>query len=165
VRDRASKDRQPYDLWATQGHLTLTPGATVDYSMVAQWLADYAAEHDVAAIWFDLWRIDLLKSELSQIGVELPLESCGQGFRDMAPALDTLEAELLNGRIRHGMHPVLTMCAAGAVVTRDPAGNRKLDKSKATGRIDGMVALAMAIGGAVTTPVAEVPTFGMFFIG
>jgi phage terminase large subunit-like protein len=148
VRDRASKDRQPYDLWATQGHLTLTPGATVDYSMVAQWLADYAAEHDVAAIWFDLWRIDLLKSELSQIGVELPLESCGQGFRDMAPALDTLEAELLNGRIRHGMHPVLTMCAAGAVVTRDPAGNRKLDKSKATGRIDGMVALAMAMAAA-----------------
>ena len=44
----------------------------------------------------------------------------------------------------HGNHPVLTMCAANAVVTSDPAGNRKLDKAKATGRIDGMVALAMA---------------------
>jgi len=44
------------------------------------------------------------------------------------------------------MHPVLTMCAANAVITKDPAGNRKLDKSKATGRIDGMVSLAMAIG-------------------
>ena len=40
----------------------------------------------------------------------------------------------------------MTMCAANAVATRDPAGNRKLDKSKATGRIDGMVALAMALG-------------------
>ena len=38
------------------------------------------------------------------------------------------------------------MCAANAVTTKDPAGSRKLDKSKATGRIDGMVALAMAIG-------------------
>jgi len=46
----------------------------------------------------------------------------------------------------HGMHPVLTMCAANAVVIKNPAGDRKLDKSKATGRIDGMVAMAMALG-------------------
>jgi phage terminase large subunit-like protein len=38
------------------------------------------------------------------------------------------------------------MCAANAVAIPDPAGNRKLDKSKATGRIDGLVALAMAEG-------------------
>jgi len=50
------------------------------------------------------------------------------------------------GKVRHGGHPVLTMCAANAVAVPDPAGNRKLDKSKATGRIDGMVALAMAEG-------------------
>ena len=59
--------------------------------------------------------------------------------------MDTLEADLLNVRLRHGMNPVLTMCAANAVITRDPAGNRKLDKHKANGRIDGMVALAMSV--------------------
>ena len=64
----------------------------------------------------------------------------------MAPALDALEAELLNQRIAHGMHPVLTMCAANAVVTKDPTGARKLDKSRATGRIDGLQAMAMAFG-------------------
>jgi phage terminase large subunit-like protein len=148
VRDRSARDRQPYDLWATQGHLTLTPGASVDYSMVAQWLADYAAEHDVVTVWFDRWRIDVLKAELGRIDVVLPLDPCGQGFKDMAPALDALETELLNERVRHGGHPVLTMCAANAIATRDPAGNRKLDKSKDTGRIDGMVALAMAMGAA-----------------
>jgi phage terminase large subunit-like protein len=41
---------------------------------------------------------------------------------------------------------VLAMCAANAVAVSDPAGNRKLDKAKATGRIDGLVALAMAEG-------------------
>lgn len=46
----------------------------------------------------------------------------------------------------HGDHPVLSMCAANATVIRDPAGNRKLDKAKSTGRIDGMVALTMAMG-------------------
>ena len=73
----------------------------------------------------------------------------------MSPALDALEGELLNARVAHGAHPVLTMCAANAVVSTDPAGNRKLDKHKATGRIDGLVALAMAIGPAMSAQQRE----------
>jgi phage terminase large subunit-like protein len=73
----------------------------------------------------------------------------GQGYKDMSPALDTFEAECLNGRVRHGGNPLLTWNAANAVVTRSPANDRKLDKTKATGRIDGLVALIMAIGRAV----------------
>jgi phage terminase large subunit-like protein len=50
------------------------------------------------------------------------------------------------------------MCARNAVVTQDPAGNRKLDKAKATGRIDGMVALAMARAMAATYEDVLLPT-------
>jgi phage terminase large subunit-like protein len=64
----------------------------------------------------------------------------------MSPALRQLETLLLAGKLRHGGHPVLSMCAANAVVNADPAGNRKLAKDKSAGRIDGMVALAMAAG-------------------
>jgi phage terminase large subunit-like protein len=32
------------------------------------------------------------------------------------------------------------------VIERDPAGGRKLSKKRATGRIDGMIALIMAFG-------------------
>lgn len=145
VVERARRDRSPYDVWANQGHITLTPGASIDYETVAIWLTEYASTRNVVTIGFDRWRMDVLKAEVSRLGVELPLEEFGQGFKDMTPALDALEAELLNRNLRHGMHPVLTMCAANAVVTRDAAGNRKLDKSKATGRIDGMVALGMAV--------------------
>jgi len=70
----------------------------------------------------------------------------GQGFKDMSPALDTMEAELLNGRVLHGRHPVLTACAATARSEMDAAGNKKLSKSRTSGRIDGLVALAMAFG-------------------
>lgn len=150
VSERSHRDRSPYDLWGKSGHLILTPGASINYEQVALWLAEYCDGKNVRSIRFDRWRIDVLKAELARIGVELPLEPFGQGFKDMTPALDALESELINGNVRHGMHPVLTMCAANAVATRDPAGNRKLDKSKATGRIDGMVALAMAMGGALT---------------
>lgn len=148
LTDRASRDRAPYDVWRDRGFLVATPGASVDYATVAEQLCQLCDDGDVAAIAFDRWRMDVFKTELSRIGRELPLVEFGQGYRDMAPALDALEGELMAERVFHGGHPVLTWCAANAVATRDAAGNRKLDKAKATGRIDGMVALAMAIGAA-----------------
>lgn len=148
LADRARRDRAPYDLWARDGFLTATPGASVDYAFVADLLSQIAREHDVAALAYDRWRMDVLKAELARIGLELPLKEFGQGFRDMSPAIDSLEANLMNGKLRHGMHPILTWNAANAIGVKDPAGNRKMDKSKATGRIDGLVALAMALGAA-----------------
>lgn len=152
--DRAKRDRAPYDVWVRQGFIRTTPGATVDYAHVARDIAEILSEFDIAAIAFDRWRIDLLQKELQHQGINLPLVPFGQGFKDMSPAIDTLESDLLNGQLKHGMHPVLTMCAANAVITQDPAGNRKFEKHKATGRIDGIVALAMArgIGEAADTP-------------
>ncbi len=146
LADRAKRDRAPYDVWVKQGYLHTTPGATVDYEYVAQDMAALLGGLDVQAVAYDRWRIALLQKELDAIGAKLPLVEFGQGFKDMGPAVDTLESEILNERIAHGNHPVLTMCAANAVVVKDAAGNRKLDKSKATGRIDGMAALAMACG-------------------
>ncbi len=97
-------------------------------------------------IAFDRWRMDVFKASLARLGLELPLQEFGQGFKDMSPALDTLEAELMNERVRHGGNPILKWCAANAIAVKDPAGNRKLDKAKSTGRIDGLVAMAMAMG-------------------
>lgn len=144
--ERSKRDRAPYDVWVRQGYLHTTPGATVDYEYVAQDLGAILGDLDVRAIAYDRWRIALLQKELDALGIGLPLVEFGQGFKDMSPALESLECELLNGRIAHGAHPVLTMCAANAVLSTDAAGNRKLDKHKATGRIDGMQALAMAFG-------------------
>ena len=146
LQDRARRDRAPYDLWARQGILRTTPGASVDLEHVAADMLEIFADMDVRAVAFDRWRIDQLRRELDRMGAELPLVEFGQGFQSFSPALDVLEAELLNGRIAHGGNPLLTWCAANAVTAKDPAGNRKLDKQKATGRIDGLVALAMAMG-------------------
>jgi len=163
LHDRAKRDRAPYDTWARQGFLHTTPGASVDYAFVAEDMAAILADLNVQGIGFDRWRFDVLKKELDRLGLDLPLVEWGQGFRDMSPALDALEAELLNGRVAHGMHPVLSMCAANATTVRDPAGNRKLDKSRTTGRIDGMVALAMAMGVAARAEeVSEVYADGAF---
>lgn len=162
--ERSKRDRAPYDLWHRQGYLHTTPGASVDYGFVAQDMAVILSGLDVRAIAYDRWRIDLLKKELERIGSDLPLVPWGQGFKDMAPALDHLEAELLNGRVCHGNHPVLSMCAANAIVTKDPAGSRKLDKSRATGRIDALQAMAQAFGVAATANDLPQTTGDVFFV-
>lgn len=148
LHEKSEADRVPYDVWVRQGWLTAIPGATVDPAFVAQEIAEAAAEYDLQGLAYDRWRIEDLRRELRQIGAELPLREFGQGFRDMAPAIDTLERLAAEGKLRHGANPVLTMCASNAVIERDAAGNRKLAKHKSTGRIDGMVALAMALGAA-----------------
>lgn len=146
VAERAARDRVPYDVWVRDGSLRTTPGKTVDYEAVAADMAEILADCEVRAVAFDRWRMDIFKRDMARIGVDFPLVEFGQGFKDMSPAIDSLEEMLLNGKLRHDMHPVLTMCAANAAVIRDQAGNRKLDKQRATGRIDGMVALSMAVG-------------------
>lgn len=146
VAEAARRDRAPYDVWVKQGLMRTTPGKVIDYDFVAKDIGEITAGLDIAKVGFDRWRMDRMQGALERQGISLPLEPFGQGYVSMSPALDALEADLLAEKVRHGGHPVLAMCAANAVALPDPAGNRKLDKSKATGRIDGMVALAMAEG-------------------
>lgn len=146
LEERARRDRAPYDMWVRQGFLLTTPSASIEYEYVAREMADICSRVNVTAIAYDRWRIDIMKKELERLGVELPLVPWGQGFKDASIGLDALEARILNKTLQHSNHPVLNMCAANTMVTRDPAGNRKPDKSKTSGRIDAMVALAMACG-------------------
>lgn len=149
LAERARRDRVPYDLWAEQGHLLTCPGNTVSYEHVARFLANAFQTMEIQRVAFDRWNMRhlrpwLIKAGLSEGFIDARFEDFGQGYVTMSPALRVLEGDLLDGRLRHGGHPVLTMCAANAVVKADEAGNRKLDKKRSRGRIDGMVALAMA---------------------
>lgn len=162
IREKSQQDRVPYDQWAKQGFINLCPGKSVSYAMVAEKLIEICEKYNVKEIKFDRWRINELQIELKNLGYDdLPLVPHGQGFKDMSPALDFLEGELINHRIRHGNHPVLTWNAANSVIDEDAAGNRKLNKKRATGRIDGMVAMAMCVGGSAVFEAEDEPGFMM----
>jgi phage terminase large subunit-like protein len=158
LAEKARTDRVPYDIWARDGWLQTTPGKTVDYEFVAAFLWDFCQVNDIRKIAFDRWNWRHLKPWLLKAGfAEDQLESdnaifeqMGQGYQSMSPALRDLESALLNRKIAHGGHVVLESCARNATVQADPAGNRKLSKIKSHGRIDGMVALAMAMSVAGT---------------
>jgi phage terminase large subunit-like protein len=76
----------------------------------------------------------------------LRLVPWGQGFKDMAPAIDALESAVVERKLVHPNNPCLNWNMANAVAVMDPAGGRKLDKDKSRFRIDGAVALAMLMG-------------------
>jgi len=150
LSEKSRADRVPYDLWNKQGFLATTPGRAIEYDYIAEFLRDLFNRCDVRAIAFDRYNMKFLRPCLERAGFdESELErfvEFGQGFVSMSPALRELETRLLRSSLKHGNHPVLEMCAKNATVVSDPAGNRKFIKGKATGRIDGMVALAMAVG-------------------
>ncbi len=158
LREKAKADRVPYDVWESNGFLEATPGPTVDYEFVAAHLRELFDRLDIRKIAFDRWNWRHLKPWLQNAGFTdeqldgdaAVFEPFGQGYASMSPALRDLESMLLNKKIAHGGHPVLTMCMMNATVRPDPSGNRKLDKQRSRGRIDGAVALSMATAMAAT---------------
>jgi phage terminase large subunit-like protein len=153
LAEKAARDHAPYDLWASQGYLETTPGAAISYEFIAEGLKDIFEDYQVVKIAFDLWNWTHLRPWLSKAGFsEATLDTVfvpfGQGYRSMSPAVRDLETLVLERKLRHGGHPVLTMCIANSVIERGDAGNRKLSKKRSTGRIDGAIALVMALGAA-----------------
>ena len=169
LRQKEDRDRAPYTVWRDKGFLIAKPGRVIDYAWVAAKIGELREEFNIAGIKFDRWRVNDLRREMDALGIETwimgddwkegdcgmkPSGLCliphGQGFKDMNPAVECLEDLLMKKALRHSMHPVLTWCVSNTRIQSDPAGNRKPDKLKSTGRIDGCVALMMALNGATT---------------
>lgn len=166
--ERARLDHVPYDAWKENGHIATTPGKTIQYDFVAEYLRGIFDKYNIAKIAFDRWNFHHLKASLMRSGfseklIEEKFVEFGQGYKSMSPALKVLETMIVEEKLAHGNQPVLAMCAYNSVVTRDPTNARKLDKSRARGRIDGMVALAMAAGLA-EGPVEQKKEFQMIFV-
>ena len=134
-----------------------SPGRTIDPASVALHIAELSARYKVRGLAYDRWRMADLRREFDRVGLQtyedgdkqkvgLRLVPWGQGYKDMAPAIDAFDHAVIERALVHPSNPVLTWNIANAVATTDPAGNRKLDKEKARFRIDGAVALAMMLG-------------------
>lgn len=155
VREHSERDGAPYLQWVNDGWIEAPQGRSIQYEFVAERIASICAGYTVLGLAFDRWRMDYLIPHLVNAGLEprrdgdgggLRMVPWGQGWKDMAPAIDALENAILERTFKHPGNPVLTYCFANAQAVTDPAGNRKLDKSKTKFRIDGAVACAQAIG-------------------
>lgn len=164
LAQRERDDKVPYTQWLRDGHLLTTPGRAVSRLAVLQRLVHLASQFDIQAIAYDRWRIEDLRTLAADAGLTLPpLIEFGQGYRDMSPAIEAFEAALLNGQLVHNDQPVLTWAASNAVIVSDDAGNRKLSKAKAGGRIDPILAAVMGYGYAASHRPPPPPKYQLFF--
>lgn len=160
LRDHSNRDfgsgNWRYEQWRDIGHLLVSPGNTIDHSVVALKLAELSRTYDVRGCAYDRHKIDYLIRDLDRIdfsafvegkaGDGLKLVPWGQGFVSMSPAIDALERSVIDRDLEHPSNQILNWNMANAVQRTDTAGNRKIDKSVRRFRIDGAVALAMALG-------------------
>ncbi|UVL26226.1 terminase large subunit [Pseudomonas donghuensis] len=169
---REARDKVPYAAWIKSRDLETTPGRAISKLHVLRRMQTICDFFQVDKIAFDRWRIEDMRQLMVEYDITLPeLVEFGQGFKDMGPAVDEFERRLLGmvelqpgpedeaeeffddvvsaeavESLRHDGNPVMTWCAGNAVIVSDPANNRKADKAKATGRIDGIIAAIMATG-------------------
>ena len=155
LEEHGKRDRIDYALLAKQGLLNLSPGRSIDPQSIALKIGELKQRYRVVGLVYDRWRIESLKRELDRADIDfqegpdghgLPLYPWGQGYGSMAPALDALELLIMEEKLQHSGHFLLTNHISNAAVSTDPAGNRKFDKEKSRMRIDGAQTLAMAAG-------------------
>ena len=143
IRQRSDKDRVPYVRWREEGHITATPGDVIDYSYIEDKIKWLCSEYDVREIAFDPYLAQQIMGNLGEEG--LPVIAMRQGALTMGPAIRDLEMAIIGGRLIHGAHPILKWNVDNVVVEVDKAGLKGFSKGKARERIDGAVAMAMAV--------------------
>ena len=147
IQTRVKRDHVPYDVWNYAGEFEATEGNVIHYAYIERFIENLHERFNILEIAFDRWGATQMVQDLEGMGFKvIPF---GQGFRDMSPPTKELMKLVLEGRIRHGGNPVLRWMADNAVARTDPAGNIKLDKEKSTEKIDGMIALVMALDRAI----------------
>ncbi len=145
LHERVRRDRAPYDVWARDGWLTLTPGATIDQDYIKADVLQSASTYDLKDVGYDRWNASKVVKELETEGVTMV--QVGQGFASLSAPTKELLRLVLEKKIRHGGNPILRWMVSNTAAVVDAAENIKPDKSKSSGRIDGVAALVTALDG------------------
>ncbi|MGF6932972.1 phage terminase large subunit-like protein [Paraburkholderia sp. UCT70] len=139
--------------WSRNGYVFAIGKRAIDEGAIVDNIETLMAMLDMEGIAFDPKRIDYLIGKLDEAGVTVPLIPHGQGYTKamdsglwMPRSIELTEQLILDGRLRVVFNPCLRWNVASAVVEADGKNNRILNKRKSTGKIDGAVALVMAIG-------------------
>lgn len=143
IGERSLRDRVPYDVFRRDGHIIATPGEVIDYGFIVQCLQADKERFEIAELAFDRWGATKIVQDVADLGIDVV--QFGQGFASMSAPMKELEKLIISRKLSHGGHPVLAWMADNVVAVQDPAGNLKPDKSKSIEKIDGIVALIMAL--------------------
>jgi len=148
AQERTKKAKVNYMTWIKQGYIETTPGNVTDYDFIRHKINELGGKFNIESIAFDRWNSSQLVNNLMDDGANM--SPFGQGYASMSAPTKQLEKMILSKEINHGGNPVLRWMCNNIQVQQDPAGNIKFNKSKSTEKIDGMIALVMALGEMMT---------------
>ena len=144
---RVKRDHVPYDVWEKKGFLETTEGNVVHYDYIEKYIERLGERFYIREIAYDRWGATQLSQDLEGMG--FTVVPFGQGFASMSPPTKELMRLVLEQKIAHGGHPVLRWNMDNIFIRTDPAGNIKADKAKSTEKIDGAIAMIMALDRAI----------------
>ena len=147
VEEKAASNYSHYDAWAKQGLITLTPGAVIDYDEIMDDLREISTRFDVKEVPFDPWQATQLATIMLKEGA--PMVEMGATVRNFSEPMKQLEALVLSGLLAHGNNPVLDWMASNVTAKLDKKDNIYPTKDLPENKIDGIVALIMAIARAI----------------
>ena len=124
-----------------------TEGNVIHYGYIEQFIERLGERFNIREIAYDRWGAVQMVQNLESMG--FTVVPFGQGFKDMSPPTKELMKLVLEQRIAHGGHAVLRWMMDNIFIRTDPAGNIKADKAKSTEKIDGAIAMIMALDRAI----------------
>lgn len=133
-----------YKSWITTKDIIPIDGAIINHDWVRDKIAECDKQYNLESVGIDRWSSAQIRGQLEELH-SIQTIGIGMGYASMAAAVDYAERLVNSGKLRHGGHPVLRWCVDNTVITQDPSGNKKPDKSKSTAKIDGTVALLLAL--------------------
>jgi len=161
---RVTRDRVPYDQWAKQGWLTAIPGPVIDYERVRALLQAWDRDYDVKLLAYDPWNATDLISRLEKDD-GFTCVKVRQGFASLTAPSKSFETAVLSKRLHHDGSPVLRWNVGNVSVETDEAGNIRPSKKASTERIDGVVALILAIDAMDRHDHTPPPSYQMMVFG
>ncbi|MCL2539678.1 MAG: terminase large subunit, partial [Oscillospiraceae bacterium] len=140
---RVRRDRVPYDLWHQAGKVMVTEGNVTHYEELETFVGLLKDKFDIKEIAYDRWNATQIVQRLGDMGITMV--PFGQGFASMSSPTKELMKLVLEGRLAHGGNEPLSWMADNVTVRKDPAGNIFFNEKATTEKIDGIVALIMAL--------------------
>jgi phage terminase large subunit-like protein len=144
VRRRVSEDRLPYDVWIREGFINETPGNVVDYAFIRAYILRARDRFDIEEVAYDPWNALETATRLKDEG--LTMVEVKQNFAGLSNATKELMGLVLGKRLAHLGNPVLRWMATNVVINTNEEGFIRPNRKKSREKIDGIVALIMALG-------------------
>lgn len=143
IVERVKKDRVRYDVWRDSGYLGTCPGNVIDHEFIYKQITELKKQFNFNEIAFDSWNAQWISKKLTDDGFKA--EPARMVYQTMSEPMKELMGMVLEKKLEHFGDPILAWNAGNVSATTNPNGEIRPDKDKSKEKIDGIVAVIMAL--------------------